>query len=135
MLSKLTKNLKLYLLFCIVWSLLFFTALNYALLMPEQRWPLVVISALVYGVGFWIVGYMLGKRDDQSKVRYGLEDAYSATSNISSAIIGGLWILFFKLESAWALVIYFLIIVTVAFIGYSKYRKSIKGMKNKELFQ
>lgn len=130
-----TANLKLYVLFSILWSVAFFTALNWGTANSEERWPYILISAVTYGLGFALIGYLLGKPDDQSKVRYNLEQAYTATSNITSAVIGSIWIVFFKPQDRWTLAVYLPIIVIVAFIGYLNYKKSIKGMDKKELFK
>ncbi len=130
-----TTNLKLYAIFSILWSIGFFYALNWGTSASEERWPYIVISAITYGLGFAIVGFLLGKSDDQSKVRYSLSAAYSATSNIVSAIIGSIWIVFFKPQDRWTLAVYLPIIAIVAYIGYLTYKKSIKGMDNKELFK
>ena len=130
-----TRNLKIYTLFCILWSLLFFTGLNWGTALPEERGLFIGVFALTYGLGFALLGYLLGKNDDDSKVRYGLSQAYSATSNFTSAIIGGVWVVFFKREDLWSLVLYSVGIAVLLAIGVYNYKKSIKGMKNKDLFQ
>lgn len=130
-----TKKLKLYLILSIIWSVVFFTVLNWGTANSDVRWPYILVSAATYGLGFALVGFLFGKQDDQSKVRYSLSSAYAATSNITSAIIGSLWIIFFKSKDVWTLAVYIPIIVFVAIIGYFNYKKSIKGMDKKELFK
>lgn len=130
-----TRNLKAYLVFSIIWSVLFFAVLGWGIANSAERWPYILLAAVTYGGGFGLVGYYFGKRDDQSRVRYSLGDAYGATSNLTSAVIGSIWIVLFRPGDAWTVAIYLLLMAVVAVLGLIKYRKSIKGMKNTELFQ
>jgi hypothetical protein len=130
-----TRNLKVFAGFSVIWSLAFFVVLNWATLNSEQRWPAILGAAVVYGTGFAVVGRFLGRRDDQSSVRYSLEYAYSATSHWISAVIGSLWMLFFRPSDAWFLLLYLPVITLLAWLGYRSYQKSIKGIKSSKLFQ
>ena len=118
-----------------LWSVGFFIALDWGTAEADERGIYIALAAITYAVGFTVAGYLLGKPDDQSKVRYNLKDAYAAVSNITSAIMGSIWLVFFKPQDAWTLGIYLPIIVLVGWIGYLNYKKSVKGMDNKELFQ
>jgi predicted MFS family arabinose efflux permease len=130
-----TRNLKRYAFFSVIWSLLFFTALNWGTAAAEQRGPYILLAAVVYGVGFALMGGFLGKRDDESKVRYSLGQAYSAVSNLASAAIGGVWIVLFRPEQLWQFALYSAVIAAIFIIGIVNYRRSIKGMSNKDLFR
>ncbi len=130
-----THNLKLYLTFSILWSLPFFATLNWALVDEEHRWPVIWGAALVYGLGFAVIGKYLGKRDDDTQVSYSLRYAYPAVSNLSSALVGGIWIVFFHPEELWQLGLYLVVIALLIGIGLRQYKRSIKGMSNRELFQ
>ncbi len=130
-----TKNLKWYLAFSVVWSLTFFTALNWGLVDPRYRWPYIIAASITYGLGFALAGYLLGRRDDQSAVRYDLRRAYAAVSNMASATIGTLWIIFFQPSGLVGVPIYVAILVAVWLLGGIQARRSIKGMSAEELFQ
>jgi hypothetical protein len=130
-----TNNLKLYILFSLLWSIVFFAALNWGTAESSSRWPYITLSAVIYGSGFALVGYILGKQDDQSKARYSLEHAYSATSQIVSVTVGAIWIIFFRPQQSWFLLMYIPFFALLAILGYINYKKSIKGMDKKELFK
>jgi hypothetical protein len=130
-----TRNLKAYLAFSVVWSLTFFTSLNWGLVDPRYRWPYIIAASVIYGLGFALVGYLLGRPDDQSAVRYDLRRAYSAVSNIASATIGTLWIIFFQPSGRAGIPIYITILVAFWIVGGIQARCSIKGMSAEELFQ
>ena len=130
-----TANLKIYILFSILWSVCFFVALNWGTALSSDRWPQIVIAAIIYAVGFAGVGYSLQKSDNQSKVRFSLEHAYSAVSQIVSVIIGSIWLILFKSKDAWTLALYLPFFTIFAILGYLEYKKSIKGMDKKELFK
>lgn len=130
-----TRNLKWYLAFAVIWSVAFFTALDWALGDPRYRWPYILTAGVVYGVGFYLVGYLLGKRDDQSAVRYDLRLAYSAVSNLASATIGTIWIVFFQPSGLPGVPVYLAALAVFWAIGIIKTRRTIKGMPAEELFQ
>lgn len=130
-----TRNLKLYLAFSLTWSVTFFTALNWGLADPRDRWPYIIAASVTYGLGFALVGYLLGRPDDQGAVRYDLRRAYSAVSNVASAVVGTLWIIFFQPSGLAGIPIYLAAIVVFWTIGAMQARRSIKGMSAEELFQ
>ena len=130
-----TRNLKWYLAFSLAWSVTFFRALNWGLTDPRYRWPYIIAAGITYGLGFALVGYLLGRPDDQGAVRYDLRLAYSAVSNATSAAIGTLWIIFFQPSGLVGIPIYLAAIVVFWAIGAMQARRSIKGMSAEELFQ
>lgn len=130
-----TTNLKLYVLFSILWSIGFFAVLNWGTALSSERWPYIIIYAIIFCIGFAAVGSLLQKGDQQSKIRYSLEHAYSATSQIVSVVVGSIWLIFFKPKDAWTLALYLPFFALFAVIGYLEYKKSIKGMSNKDLFK
>jgi len=129
-----TRNLKWYIAFSVAWSVMFFVSLNWGLDDPRGRWPYIAIAGVTYGVGFWLLGYLLGRSDEQSAVRYSLRHAYAAVSSIVSATIGTLWTVFFRPATVLS-ILYIAIIVILALVGVAQARRSIKGMSNEELFQ
>lgn len=130
-----TRNLKWYLAFSVVWSVTFFTTLNWGLADPRYRWPYIVAASIIYGLGFALTGYLLGRPDDQSAVRYDLRRAYSAVSNLASATIGTLWILFFQPSGLRWIPVYLAVAAVFWTVGGLQARQSIKGMSAEDLFQ
>lgn len=130
-----TKNLKWYSVFGAMWSLAFFTALNWGLVDPRYRWPYIIAASITYGLGYALMGYLLGRSDDQGAVRYDLRRAYSAVSNVASAVIGTLWIIFFQPSGLVGVPIYLTAIAVLWTVGAMQARRSIKGMSAEELFQ
>lgn len=130
-----TRNLKWYAAFAIVWSAAFFTALDWGLIQPRERFFAIIGASVLYGAGFWVMGYVLGRGDDQSVVRYDLRRAYSAVSNIASAAVGTVWILGFQRSGMAGIPIYLGAVALFWAFGAMQARKSIKGMPAEELFQ
>jgi len=130
-----TRNLKWYLVFSVVWSVAFFAVLNSWLSLPAGAWPEIAVAGVIYGVGFAVLGSLLGRGDAQSKVRYSLGYAYGAVGNIASAAIGTLWVVLFRPGTPLDTVPYLSIIAVFAVIGAVQARRSIKGMSNAALFR
>jgi hypothetical protein len=130
-----TRNLKVFAAFSLGWSVAFFAVLNWGTEASSERWPYIVAAAAAYGTGFALVGRWLGKHDDQSKVRYSLEHAYSATSNLISAGAGSLWIGLFRPQESWFLAVYLPLVLALAWLGFRSYQRSIKGIKSDQLFK
>lgn len=130
-----TRNLKWYAGFAIVWSTAFFAALDWGLAQPRERFLAIIGASVLYGAGFWVMGYALGRDDDQSAVRYDLRRAYSAVSNIASAAVGTVWILGFQRSGMPGIPIYLGGVALFWTLGALQARKSIKGMPAEELFQ
>ncbi len=130
-----TRNSKLYAGFCVIWSVGFFSVLHWALFDQEGRWPYIVASALTYGMGFAIMGALLGRFDKASSTRHDLQLLYSSTSNIISFFIGGLWILLFRGEHWWELPIAGGFLAVALGLTLRASRRRIKGMSKQELFK
>lgn len=130
-----TKNLKWYLAFSVLWSVAFFAVLNSWLSVPAGPWLQIAAAGVIYGVGFAVLGSLLGRGDAQSEVRYSLGYAYAAVGNIASATVGVLWVVFFRPVTFWDTVPYLSIIAVFAVIGAVQARRSIKGMSNSVLFR
>ena len=130
-----TKNLKRYLAFSLLWSAAFFAVLNSWLRVPAGPWLQIAAAAVIYGIGFAVLGSLLGRGDTQSEVRYGLGYAYAAVGNIASAAIGVVWVVFFRPITLWDTVPYLSVIAVFALIGAVQARRSIKGMSNSVLFR
>jgi len=131
-----TRNLKWYLVFCVIWSVVFFAALSWGLADERHRWPYLATAGVVYGLGFALLGYLLGRPDDQSAVRYSLRHRYAAVSSVASATIGIAWLLLFRPPGMMpALPFYVIVIAVVAAVGVWCARRSIKGMSPEELFR
>lgn len=130
-----TRNLKWYLVFSVSWSVVFFATLDWGLAGGQHRWPL-AIAGIVYGLGFALLGYLLGRPDDQSAVRYSLRHAYAAVSSVASATIGVAWLVLFRPPGMMsALPFYVIVIAVIAALGVWYARRSIKGMSPEELFR
>ncbi len=129
-----TKNLKLYAAFTIVWSIIFYTVLNWGVADPNHRWPVMWTGAFVYGTGFTFVGKYLGRRE-KGQVRHNVRLAYVATSMGLSGIIGALWVALFHPEQWWQILVFAIIAGGFTWHVFVKYRHSVKGMKGEELFK
>lgn len=132
---KLSANLKRAYIFGIFWSVLFFGVLHWCLFQPDRRWPIILVAAITYGFGYGVAGYMWGKGDDQSKVRYHLGYWYALSGTLTSTLVGGIWVLFFKRDDWEGLVgvlsILFIQIILFKLVG----RSTIKGIPKQELFK
>lgn len=130
-----TRNLKLYAIFSILWSVAFFACLQVLLADPQKYSLLLTVTAFTYALGFALVGWLLSKTDDQSRVRYSLSWRYSLISTIASFVIGAGWVVLFR-PSAWpSLVIYLLIASLFLMPEHLSERRSIKGVTKRELFK
>lgn len=129
-----TKNLKLYSLFAVVWSVVFYLILNWGVGDANRRWPVMWSVGLVYGCGFAAVGKYLGRRE-KGPIRHNVRATYVATSMLISGSIDALWVILFQ-PNQWVELLIFVLIAS-GFTGYTfvKYRDSIKGMKGEELFK
>ncbi len=129
-----TKNLKLFALFSIGWSIIFFSVLNWGIVNPNHRWPVMWVGAFVYGIGFSILGKYLGKRE-KGAIRHNIRAAYVATSTGISGIIGALWVALFHPDQWWQIIAFAVIAGGFTWHVFVKYRNSVKGMKGEELFK
>ncbi len=130
-----TRNLKILVLFSVAWSVAFFGVLHWSLLDTEQRWPVTLVAAVTYGLGFALAGCWLGRRDPQRNVRYALEPRYSLTTSVVSLVIGGLWILLFRPEGLLGLVLIALGVGIQAYFSLRPNRQAIKGYPTEKLFK
>ncbi len=130
-----TKNLKILAGLSLIWSVAFFSVLNWALYNPDQRWPFITVAAITYGLGFGLAGWQLGKRDSARPVRYNLGFAYSMTSNLASLLVGSLWVLLFRQNEWPTLVIMLVIFSLVTLILGITGKNDIKGIPKDRLFK
>lgn len=130
-----TSNLKKFMAFSVVWSILFYTGLNWGVIDSEHRWPVILMCSLIYGIGFNLMGKRLGRADDGSKVRYSLGLAYGAVATLIPSSFGIAWLLLFHHQETWHLIFYLLPILIIFSYGMLLYRRTIKGMKKEKLFQ
>lgn len=130
-----TKNLKLFALMSLVWSVVFFATLHWALFDPDSRGLFIAGAAITYGLGFGLGGYVFGKRDSARNSRLNLGLWYSMTSNIASMLVGSLWVLIFRRDEWPTLVIMAVIFGLISIIAALSSRKSIKGIEKEKLFQ
>jgi MFS family permease len=130
-----TRNLKLFALFSVVWSIPFFMVLHWMLFNPESRGPIMLLASPIYGIGFSVAGHHLGKRDDQSKVRYGLGIRYGLTSTIASILVAGVWIVGWRHNHSWELLVYGIILVLGLGVAYILSKNSIKSIPKQKLFK
>jgi hypothetical protein len=130
-----TRNLKLYALFCVLWSVPFFMVLHWMLFNPETRGPIMLLAGPIYGIGFGLAGAWLGSRDSQRAVRYSLGSRYGMTSSVISALAGTIWMVCWRREYLWTIPIY--IAITAAFTWYFmvRDRKNIKGTAKERIFE
>lgn len=131
-----TRNLKLFILFSLLWSIPFFVALNWVQADSNSRGPWMLLFSTVYGVGFSIVAKNLGKRDDQHKVRYSLGVRYGFASLLASAFVGSIWIILWQPDQLGSFAFSYITAVIIGLaIAYYLSRKGIKGMPKKEIFK
>lgn len=130
-----TENSKLYAFFCVVWSVIFFAILHWALFDSASRWLYILGAAISYGLGFGIVGAWLGRSDSARDSKHDLSRLYSLISNAASFLVGGLWILIWRGQHWWELLtalIFLAISTTIIFLAS---RGRIKGIDKDKLFQ
>ncbi len=130
-----TGNLKLFALFSFLWSIPYFMVLNWMLYNSDKRRIVMLPTYLVFGIGFSIAGHQLGKREDQSKVRYSLGLRYVLVAVMTSAIVGGVWVAFWQRNHFWWLISY--VANVIVFLGflYIFLRRGIKGIPKDKLFK
>lgn len=130
-----TNLLKVYAVFCVLWSIAFFSLLHWALFDQESRWPFIVAGAIIYGIGFGMMGAFIGRFDDERKSRHGLEKVYTLTGNSISFLVGGLWILIFRGQHWWELLIATLCLAISTALILASFHGRIKGIKKDQLFK
>lgn len=130
-----TRNLKLFALFSLIWSVAFFSILHWALFDPENRWPTILTAAISYGLGFALMGFLLGKNDLLRHTRRNLGLWYYGVSQIASLLVGGIWILFWKAEEIETLTIMSVIFAFFLAVAALTSRKKIKGIEKEKLFK
>jgi hypothetical protein len=130
-----TRNLKLFTIFSIVWPLPFLLVLHWALYDLDKRGPVLFVSSIILGIGFSIAGKQLGKRDDQSKVRYNLAARYILVSSLIPTLEVILLIIGWQKDQSWRLYPAIASILFTFLIIYLFSRNSIKGMRKGKLFQ
>ncbi len=130
-----TRNLKLLTIFGLLWSAGFFAILDSLLQSPAQNGGLIAIAAAIYGLGYGLVGLVLGMRDSDRKSRLNLSQWYANVAMGTSLFVGGLWIAYYRPSEldtlGWMVLIFGAIIATTYFTT----RKNVKGMSKEELFK
>ncbi len=129
-----TNNLKWYAVFSVFWSVAFFSVLNWGIVNPNNRWPVMWSAAFVYGIAFSIVGKYLCRREKGS-IRHNVRAAYVSTSMAVSGIVGAFWVAFFHPDQWWQIIVFTIIAGGFTWHSFVKYRNSVKGMKGEELFK
>ncbi len=116
-------------------TLPFFSVLHWALFDSEQRWPYLVAAGPIYGLGFGIMGALLGRFDSQAKSRHSLSLLYSLTSTSISFLIGAGWLVIFRGQHWWEVAIAAAFtLISIALMWFCN-RGRIKGMSKQELFR
>ena len=130
-----TRNLKIFTVLSLAWSVLFFSVLHWALFSPDERGGWIIAAAVTYGLGFALMGLLLGMNDKARNTRLNLGLWYAFLASLASSIVGGIWILFFRPDE-WESLLIMLAISSVIFgIQFAATHKSIKGIARKELFK
>lgn len=131
-----TRNLKLFILFSLLWSVPFFAVLNWVQADESARGPWMLLFSTLYGLGFAIAGKQLGKKDDQHKVRYSLGIRYGFASLLASAFVGSIWIIFWHPDQLGSFAFSYITAVIIGLaIAYYLSRKGIKGVPKREIFK
>jgi uncharacterized membrane protein YeaQ/YmgE (transglycosylase-associated protein family) len=128
-----TRNLKLFTLFSVIWSIPFFIMLEWVLQNPDTRGPLMLLTSLIFGIGFSIVGKQLGKKE--KPVRYALGLRYGLIAGVIPSVLGAIWVLGWHGNQINYLLSYIGAIVLCILIYYVLNQKTIKGITKKELFK
>ncbi len=130
-----TRNLRLYILFSLVWSVGFFASLNWCLYNPDKWGWLIGLAATVYGIGFAAMGSYLGSGDSSRNTRINLPLMYGLAASGDSLLIGAVWIWLFE-NGGWRDFVAILV-GNIFFLGLYAVisRKFVKGIPNKELFK
>jgi hypothetical protein len=132
-----TKNLKLFSLYSVVSSVVFFAILNWMLYDPHKRGIVMGLVYVLYAVGFSLLGRHLGGRDSQRSVRYNLRVRYGITPAIIATLIGVLWVLLFHRARSFliVLVIYSAVVILCLAIGFAFSKIGVKGISKGKMFK
>lgn len=130
-----TRNLKLLTVFGIIWSIGFFSVLNWSLGEASERGIVIAVAAVVYGIGYALAGFLLGKRDQSHKTRLNLPLWYAMAGNGTSLLVGGIWVALFRPDKMEALYLLICAVTTIAIFWAISDRTSIKGIHKNELFK
>jgi hypothetical protein len=130
-----TKNLKLFALFSLVTSIIFFAILDWMLKAPKSRGLIMGIVYIRFAAGFSFMGRYLGKRDDQRSVRYSLRIRYGTVAPLIATIVGAAWILIWHRQYLVALVIYLAVIIVCLAVMATFSKVGIKGTPKSKMFQ
>jgi hypothetical protein len=130
-----TKNLKLFTFFCVIWALVY-TSVLYRLIETGKPLTLSLMSwFVVLTVVLTSVERELLKRDNQRKVRYHLPLRYSILSAITSSAVSAIWILAWKQEIWSVLILWIVSILVILGIAASISKERIKSIRIKDLFK
>src|SRR5579862_1873859 len=87
-----TKNLKLFTLFCLVWSVPFYAFLQTITVSQDGNLLILAVACILYAIGFAITSTYLGNRDSARDARFALPVRYGVTATLSSMLMGGIWL-------------------------------------------
>jgi hypothetical protein len=129
-----TRNLKLFMLFSVVWSVPFFAVLEWMLQNPNTRGPLMPFASIAYGIGFSIAGRYFGRKEDKvSRAPIGLR--YGLFAGLIASAMGLLWALIWHRDHV-SYIVSYLIAISLCFVIYFVLAKlTYKGITKKELFK
>lgn len=103
-----TKNLKWFVAFSLIWSVVFYMSLNWAINETADLTP--ILLSIIYGFGFYIVGNQLGEKEGKVKNK-NLSSFYALSALFISFITAVVWITWWQPEQ-----MSFLIYLAAAYI-------------------
>ena len=116
-----TKNLKWFTAFGLIWSAIFYTSLNWAITETADFTP--ILLAIVYGFGFYIAGNLLGEREKKSKNK-NLSSLYAISALFTSFLGAVAWVIWWQPEQTsfigYLAVAYMIAIVIMLILRSSK---------------
>lgn len=138
--KTITKNLALFSVVLIVLTILFRYTLSNSL--QNQHFNIVWVIAVLYGLIVFILGWIFGKRDNESLPLYDIGFRFHVATYLICNIIAELWYLlglhsdYEKFKHIHLTVIFWGVVLFVHFIIYLITRKNaIKGLKKSEIFE
>jgi len=131
-----TKNLKLFTAFSVLWTIPYFAAMHWLLMgSGVQSGPMTSVTIL-FVVLLSTVQRNLMDRDDRHDVRYDLELRYALVSIVASSVVFlSTWAFAAPSHGVAMLIgnVFAMVVLTV--VNYLHGRSRIKGMSNEELFR
>jgi hypothetical protein len=130
-----TKNLKLFSLFCLLWSTLFYSILQWVSLNQDARVIPEIVATIVYTIGFGVVGTYLGKGDSIRDVRFALSVWYGVIAVLIPVAVGAIWLVGWQAGDRVTPFVFAFFTVLALSTGYLLSRNKIKDMSKEELFR